>query len=152
MAELFILVIIIVGFGIMLGWQVDTKRIAYALGWIVFAPSFFLCVARYVAAIYGSLSFAEQLLFIALTLLTSLLVIMALFPKASWFRRLTGALFDLFIFALTLPVRILWRSVRFILARERHVIHLTTAQPVVGRRPPLRQETRNKTDRESEVH
>ena len=71
-------------------------------------------------------------------------VLKALFPGNRIIAQTLGVLFDAFIYMVTFPVRVLWRSARHVARRERHPLRLDPRRSVVGGRPPfLRQERDN---------
>lgn len=139
MAELLLLMIVAIGFGIMFGWSPEPKRLIYLLVWFIVAPTLLICAAQRALAAYQDFPFSERLLLIIAVSFAALFILSVLLPKAGWLKRLNAALFELFLFTITLPVRVLWRSVRLIYTRERHVRHLSAVEAIVGNRPPLRQ-------------
>lgn len=71
-----------------------------------------------------------------------------LFPKAKWLQGLQTVVFQTLIYVAVFPFRFVWRAGQFFSQRERRTQRLNPHRPVVGGRPPLRNERRGNSPRD----
>ena len=64
-------------------------------------------------------------------------VLKSLFPGNPFIGRTLTVLFDALVYIVTFPVRLLWRSGRYVARREGHQLRLDQRRSVVGGRPPI---------------
>lgn len=76
----------------------------------------------------------------------ALFALRMLLPNSRAIRIVIDFIWDLLIFLLTFPFRIVWRSSRQIADRERNRIRWQRIRPTVGGRPPLRNPERRNTN------
>ena len=110
---------------------------------LIFAPLLLAVGVNHVLWLWSGLPFWMQALGILLLPFLLLSVLHAIFPKSSLVHLITDWLWDVLMFFLTFPIRLLYRGGRLIVQRERRPQRLAPHQTVVGRQPPLAQPRRN---------
>lgn len=112
------------------------------LVWLIFAPILFAIGCNHLVWVWFDLPLWMRIFSVLLIPFLVSLVFRLMFPKAKWFQVLQTAFFQVLIFAATFPFRFLWRASQFFVQRERRSQRLDPYRPVVGGRPPLRNERR----------
>ncbi len=79
---------------------------------------------------------AQVVTIIALPFLV-MAVLRRFLPKSAALDRAQDVAFDMLIYIVTFPIRLVWRSGQLILRRERRAVRLNVNRPAVGGRPPL---------------
>jgi hypothetical protein len=131
MNSILVLLVALVGLSFIFG-GFKSERLTRLLMWLALAPLAVCLVQGFIYGAYAHLSPTARLLLLILSPFVLLVLLRSLFPSSRVF---TDALLNTLVYLLTLPVRILWRSLRLIMERERHRIDLSRTPVVVGRRP-----------------
>lgn len=113
------------------------ERLTRLLIWLVLAPLVICFFNGVIGSGYSQLSPYQQIAMVGILPFAILLVIRALFPGSRFVKQIIDALIAAFVFSLTLPFRIIWRSIRLIADRERYPVRLSPTPVVVGRRPQM---------------
>ncbi|MFN2512716.1 MAG: hypothetical protein ABR568_15005 [Pyrinomonadaceae bacterium] len=131
MNGILVLLVALVGLNFIFG-EFKTERLTRLLIWLVLAP-LAVCLAQgFIYGAYSQLTPTARLLLLILLPFVLLSLLRSAFPSS---RAVTDAVLNALVYLLTLPVRILWRSLRLVMERERHRIDLSRTPVVVGRRP-----------------
>lgn len=125
-------------FGLMvLFGQADAKQYYRFLIFLIIAPVLLAIGFNHVVWFWAGLPLWAQILgLLALPFLLSA-VLRQLFPKSKWIGEMQALLFQMLIYIITFPVRLLWRAGRLIFLRERNNVRLNPYRPVVGGQPPI---------------
>ncbi len=115
--------------------------------WLIFAPVLLAIGYNHALWFWLGLPLWIQILSILLIPFFVGAVLSLLFPKARWLQALQTVVFQTLIYAVTFPFRFLWRTGQFFFQRERRTQRLNPYRPVVGGRPPLRNEHREPDQR-----
>jgi hypothetical protein len=145
MGGILLLALVVTGLGVLVGWT-SPQRLTRFCVWLAVGPVLIGLAYSAGLSAYRGLPVLAQLALIALLPFALLLVAHALLPKSPWAKHLTNAMFDAILFALTFPVRLVWRSVRLVASREHQPARLERHRPVVGHRPPVRARARRDSE------
>jgi hypothetical protein len=96
---------------------------------------------------YGLPLWAQVLCILLLPFLLSVLL-RRLLPKAKWLQSLQTVVFQALIYFVTFPFRFIWRAGQFFFRREHQTQQLNPYRPVVGGKPPVRNDRRKESPRE----
>ena len=108
--------------------------------WLIFAPLLLAIGYNHVVWFWFWLPLWLRILSILLVPFFVSAILRFMFPKARWLHEAQTVIFQTLIYAATFPLRFLWRAGRFFFQRERRTQRLIPNRPVVGGRPPLRNE------------
>lgn len=118
--------------------------------WLIFAPLLLAIGYRHALWFWFGLPLWIQVLSFLLVPFLIGAIFRLLFPKAKWLQAIQAVAFQTLIYAVTFPVRFLWRAGGFFFRRERRQVQrLNPYRPVVGGRPPLQNERREVHQREN---
>ena len=148
MGSILILIVALVGLSFIFG-GFKAERLTRLLIWLVLAPVVICFFSGVIANAYSQLSPYQQIVVLALLPFAILIIIRSLFSGSRFVKQIVDALIATFAFLLTLPFRILWRSVRLVAERERHPVQLSPTPVVVGRRRQMEPATSKETSGES---
>lgn len=141
-----ILLIGLVAFG--LSWLFGfgkPERLVKFIVWLIFGPVLLGVFYSEWSNFFSSLPFFGQIAFLIIIPFILLLALHMFFPNSSLIRGIVDFIWNMLVFLLSFPVRLLWRSGKHISNTERNRIRLQRYRPSVGGRPPLR------NDRETDV-
>lgn len=133
-----ILLIALVIFG--LSWLFGfgkPERLIKFIVWLVFGPLLLGLFYSEWYAYYSELSWFGQVAIIVAIPFLLLLALRSLFPQSKLVAATTGVIWDILVFSLTFPFRLVWRSGRQIANKEGNRIKLARYRPAIGGRPPL---------------
>ena len=134
-----VLLLALVAFG--LSWLFGfgrPERFVKFVVWLVFGPLLLGLLYSEWLGFYSDAPILIRLIVWVGLPFVILLSLRFLFPNSPYFRRASEVIWDFFVFFLTFPLRLIWRSGRQISERERHRMRLERYRPAVGGRPPLR--------------
>jgi hypothetical protein len=117
--------------------------------WLIVAPILISIGFNHFLWLWCGLPFWSQILLILLLPFLASALLRAMFPKAKWLQNMQAAIFQILIYIVAFPFRLLWRTGRFISQRERRTIRLNPYRPVIGGGIPLRSERREANPREN---
>lgn len=143
-----LLAITIYGISVLFG-QGKVENYYKFLIWLITAP--LLLAIGYNHALWFWLQLPQwmQILsFLLVPFFVSSLLRLA-FPKAKWLQGLQTVVFQTLIYVVTFPLRFIWRAGRFFSQQERRTQRLNPYRPVVGGRPPVRNERRENSPRDN---
>jgi hypothetical protein len=135
LGTLLILAIIVFGFNLMLGGK--TENLPKILLWLVIAPVLVMFAYCNLIWAWQSAPVWVQILSILLVPFFIAALLRAMFPKAKSLQTLLAVIFQALIYLVAFPVRLLWRTSRFVFQRERQAVRLNPYRPAVGNRPPV---------------
>lgn len=125
------------------------ERLTRLLIWLALAPVVICLFNSVIAKTYSQLSSNQRVTMLALLPFAILLFMRAMFPGSRFVKHIVDALIAACAFLMTLPFRILWRSVRLVAERERHSVRLSPTPVVVGHRPQTERANSKETSSES---
>lgn len=131
-----LLAVVVFGLQIMFGGG-KLENFLKLLIWLVVAPILISIGYNHTLWLWYGLPLWAQLLSLAFVPFLAVAILRMAFPKAAWLNGLLSILYDILIFAVTFPVRFVFRVVGFIFNRERRRTPLERYRPVVGGRPPI---------------
>lgn len=131
-----LLAIVVFGLGILFG-KGKVENYYKFLIWLIFAPVLFAIGFNHMVWFWLGLPLWAQILGVLLAPFLVWSLLRLLLPNAKWLQDLQALIFQTVLYAITFPVRLLWRAGRLILERERHRVRLNAYRPVVGSRPPI---------------
>jgi Ca2+/Na+ antiporter len=147
MGSILAIIAMLIGLSFIFG-GLKAERLTRFLIWLVLAPVVICFFSGVVTNSYSQLSPYQQIVMLAVLPFAILFIIRALFHGSRFVKHIVDAVIAACAFVLTLPFRILWRSVRLIVERERHPVRLSPTPVVVGSRPQM--EAANSKGRSSE--
>jgi Ca2+/Na+ antiporter len=136
MGSILILIAALVGLSFIFG-GFQAERLTRLLIWLVLAPVVICFFNGVIVSAYSQLSPYQQIAMLVLLPFAILLFIRTSFPGSRFVKQIIDALIVAFAFVLTLPFRIIWRSIRLVVERERHPVRLSPTPVVVGHRPQM---------------
>ena len=120
--------------------------------WLIFAPILLAIGYNHAVWFWLGLPLWMQILSILLTPFIVSAILRIMFPKARWFQTLQTTIFQTFVYIITFPFRLLWRSGQFFFQQERRQQRLDPHRPVVGTRPPLIPNPPRRTNQNRDNH
>lgn len=141
-----LLIIAVFGISIMFG-KGKLENYYKFLIWLIFAPVLLAIGYNHVLWFWMGLPVWIQIFSILLVPFFAAAILRLMFPKAKWLQALQTTVFQTLIYAVTFPLRFVWRAGQFFFSRERRPQRLNPYRPVVGGRAPLQNERREANQR-----
>lgn len=114
------------------------ERLVKFLAWLTFGPLLLGLFVNEWTSYYYEQSWFVRIALLAAVPFLILFLIRFLFSDSRFVKAATDYVWELLIFGMTFPVRLLWRSGLQISEREGNRIRLQRYRPVIGGRPPFR--------------
>ncbi len=138
-----ILILAIAIFGILvLFGRADASRFYYFAIFLIVVPIVLSIGVSHTLWFLSGLPWWFQVVTLAATPFLVMAIIRSLITNKKGFDTVLSILFETLVYAVTFPIRLVWRAFRLIFIRERHTIDLADRRPVVGGRPPFALEER----------
>ena len=142
------LIILIVGVQILFGAGKVENYYKFLI-WLILGPVALAIGFNHALWFWYGLPFWAQALSVVLLPFFASAFLRMLFPKAAWVKSLQSVLIDSLVYAVTFPLRFLFRATRLVSSREGRKIELNPLRPAAGRRPPVG--INGKTDSKSDL-
>jgi FlaA1/EpsC-like NDP-sugar epimerase len=139
--EVLLIAIAVFGISILFG-QGEVEKYYKFLIWLIIAPLLLAIGCNHAVWFFLQLPLWMRILSILLVPFFVSALLRLLFPKAKWLQGLQTVVFQTLIFAVTFPLRFVWRAGQFFFRRESRTQKLNPYRPVVGGRPPLENQRR----------
>lgn len=144
--EILLIAIAVFGISVLFGQGKPENYYKFLL-WLIIAPLLLAIGFNHALWLWFQSPLWMQILSILLVPFFVSALLRLLFPKAKWLQGLQTVIFQTLIYVAVFPFRFVWRAVRFFSQRERRTQRLNPYRPVVGGRPPLRNERRENSPR-----
>lgn len=128
--------LVIFGLTVLFGKNKPDKMYQFII-WLIFSPVLIGIAYSHLWYLWSNCPWWLQLIFILTLPLLTPFVLRVMFPNSRWLQELNYHVFQFFIYFVTFPFRLIWRSTQFTLGQERRNQRLNPYRPVVGGRPPL---------------
>ncbi len=142
-AAILLLAIVIFGLLVMFG-QADPSRYYKLLIFLIVGPILLAIGFNHVVWFWLGLPLWAQMISVLLVPFLASSLLRLFFPKVRWLEDMQGVIFQTLVYAVTFPFRLLWRAGQIVFQRERHPTRLNPYRPVVGGRPPVVREGRER--------
>lgn len=139
----FILLLMIAVFGLLvLFGRGKLENYVKLIVWLIFAPLLVAIGYNHLIWVWSGLPLWGRLLSLTLVPFAFFAILRMAFPNARWLSVFLTTLFDTLVFAITFPIRFVFRAASFIFQRERQRTPLEQYRPVVGGPPPIQNSRR----------
>lgn len=140
-----LLALVVFGLSWLFGFGKPARLVKFII-WLTFGPLLLGLFYNEWLSFHSGLPLLGQIALVIAIPFFLLFALRVLLPGVRGVSITIDILWSLLIFLLTFPARLVWRSGRHITDRERNRIRLQRNRPIVGGRPPLRNELRRRVN------